>query len=165
VAARWLTAGVLLEQLCRALNAACARRGQPGVTTTFRYAARNRTDGSHAFLRDHVDRGLPCLLGWTSRELGNHTSLVVGYDAFSSSGSRWLRLADPIRMQEAVEWRQLGALSRERLEVIYPATHDGARPDKVTLARDGKGAVIPSRTMVERWSPSENRYASLIRSP
>src|SRR5438094_853065 len=59
----WLTSGVRLEDLCRALNAACKGR------TRFRF---KKGAVGVDWLRAQVDSGLPCILGWESREMGNH---------------------------------------------------------------------------------------------
>jgi len=137
----WLTSGVSLPSLCRALNAAA-------VGTRFRY----RKGGvDMVWLREQIDSGLPCLLGWESREMGNHTSLVIGYEHFARSRSRWLRLLDPIRAQDTMEWGQLTRLATAPLEAVWCAAHDGVRPDKLTVARK-EGAIV--RTRLERWDPA-----------
>jgi hypothetical protein len=145
----WLTAGVQLEQLCRALNTACAGR------TRFRF---RKGAVAVAWLRQQVDRGLPCLLGWESHEMGNHTSLVVGYDRLARSRSRWLRLLDPIRSQDSLEWGQLAQLATAPVEVVWCERHDGARPDKLTVhKRDG----VTLATRLERWEPASERWRTL----
>jgi hypothetical protein len=141
VVAEWLTSGVQLQALCRSLNNACQGK------TRFHFRK-----GKIAVeeLRRQVDLGLPCVLGWESREMGNHTSLVVGYEKFAGSKSRWLRLLDPIRAQENLEWGQLLDLATAPLEVIFCEGHDGVRPDKLTVhKRDG--AILD--TQLERWDP------------
>ncbi len=147
--ADWLTSGVQLEQLCRALNTACAGR------TRFRFT---RGEITVDWLRQHVERGLPCILGWESHEMGNHTSLVVGYEQLTRSRSRWLRLLDPIRAQDTIEWGQLTRLATAPLEVVWCERHDGVRPDKLTVQkRDG----VTLATRLERWDPSGERWRTL----
>jgi hypothetical protein len=148
--AEWLTSGVRLDALCRALN----RAGAAGpARTRFVYRRAPRSDETADFLRRQVDLGLPCILGWESRELGDHTSLVVGYERYRQSPSQWLRLVDPIRTQELIEWGQLRALAKARLELIVCSAHDGVRPDKLTVARDGDGKLVAGGNTIERWDP------------
>lgn len=154
--AEWLASGVRLERLCKALNAACD--GPAGVRTTFRWRSGNRVAGNYDFLCEQIDRGLPCLIGWESRELGNHTSLVVGYERFARSSSRWLRLLDPIRVQEVLEWGQLTRLATQRLDVIHCTAHTGLRPDKITTQRAASGAILPRLTRIHRWQPASAEY-------
>ncbi len=131
------------------LPPACAGR------TRFRF---RRGEVAVAALREQVDRGLPCLLGWESREMGNHTSLVVGYDRITRSRSRWLRLLDPIRAQDTIEWGQLARLATAPLEVVWCERHDGVRPDKLTVEkRDG----VTLGTRLERWDPASARWRTL----
>jgi hypothetical protein len=83
--------------------------------------------------------------------MGDHTSLVVGYDHFLSSRGRWLRVLDPIRMQEQIEWRQLERLATSPLEIVWCRAHEGVRPDKLTVARAADGTPLATRN--ERWDP------------
>jgi hypothetical protein len=155
VAAEWLASGVALAPLARALSRAAAttsgRAAATGNVRTRFVHRRAPVDGDTlAFLRAQVDAGLPCVIGWESRELGSHTSLVVGYDRHAPR-SWFLRLLDPIRVQEQLEWRQLARLSTEPLELVHARLHDGIRPDKLTLGRDAAGVAVESR--LERWHP------------
>jgi hypothetical protein len=156
VAAAWLTAGVALPALTRALDGAAHTRDN---RTRFGYR-RARCDGETlAFLQAQVDAGLPCLLGWESREMGDHTSLVVGYDHFVRSRGRWLRVLDPIRMQEQIEWRQLARLAQGPLEIVWCRAHGGVRPDKLTVARAADGTPLATRN--ERWDPRRSAWHPL----
>ena len=83
--------------------------------------------------------------------MGNRTSLVVGYDKFTPSRRRWLRLLDPIRSQDSLEWGQLARLATAPLEVVWCERHDGVRPDKLTV-RKREGVALATR--LERWDPS-----------
>jgi hypothetical protein len=158
--ADWLTSGVRLGELCRALNAACAH----GETRTrFGFRTAGRGPATVEFLRAQIDRGLPCILGWDSRQMGDHTSLVVGYDRFGGNGARWLRLLDPIRAQDTIEWSQLSRLASAGLEIVWCEAHDGVRPDKLTVERDGEGALLDGRTRLERWEPADARWRPLAR--
>ena len=157
--AEWLTAGVRLPTLCRALNRACA---VGPARSRFVYRRAGFGDDTVDFLRRQIDAGLPCLIGWESREMGDHTSLVVGYERYRGSRSRWLRLLDPIRAQELLEWGQLRALAQSRLELIVCAAHDGVRPDKLTVARDGDGKLVPGGNRCERWDPRTAAWQPLI---
>ena len=129
--------------------------------TRFRARRAGRGAATVDFLRAQIDRGLPCILGWDSREMGDHTSLVVGYDHFAGSASRWLRLLDPIRAQETVEWGQLARLANAGLEIVWCAAHDGVRPDKLTVERDRHGAPLSGRVGTERWEPDDARWRPL----
>jgi hypothetical protein len=141
--AEWLTSGVSLPALCRALNTAC------GGGTAFRH---RKGDVDVEWIREQVDQGLPCILGWESREMGNHTSLVIGYEHFPRSRSRWLRLLDPIRAQDTLEWGQLTRLATGPLEAVWCRAHQGVRPDKLTVMRK-KGSILSTR--LERWDPGD----------
>jgi hypothetical protein len=147
----WLTSGVGLSSLCQALNRACAPR------TRFRFRKGAVDVG---FLHAQIESGLPCILGWESREMGNHTSLVMGFEKFARSKSRWLRLLDPIRAQDTIEFGQLARLATAPLEVVWCERHDGIRPDKLTMARS-HGVPIAGKTRLERWDPSTEKWKQL----
>jgi hypothetical protein len=157
--AEWLASGVRLDSLARALDRAGAT-GKSRARTRFVYRRATRGDDTVDFLRRQIDRGLPCILGWESRELGDHTSLVVGYDRYAGSTSQWLRLADPIRTQALIEWGQLRALAKARLELIVCTAHDGVRPDKLTVTRDGSGQLVGNR--IERWDPRADGWQTIV---
>jgi hypothetical protein len=154
----WIATGVHLDRVCDALNAACARGA---IETRFEFRAGNKVRGNVEFLREQVDRGLPCVLGWESRELGNHTVLVLGYERYATTGGEWLRVNDPSRVQDLLEWGQLQRLADRRLDLLWCVEHAGVRPDKVTTHR-GKHGILPKLTRVERWSPASRRYAPLV---
>jgi hypothetical protein len=160
-AAEWLTGGVRMRALAQALNRAAAA-GAPSVRTRFAFRTAGRGHDTVELIRAQIDRGLPCVLGWESGELGDHTALVVGYDRFAGSNSRWLRLLDPIRVQDVLEWGQLARLARPRVELIWCAAHDGVRPDKLTVARDRHGAMIVAGATIERWDPLVARWFGLV---
>jgi|GEM_PF-2914496 len=151
VAADWLTTGVRLSDLARALDKACAGG------TRFRF----QTVDDYDFLCAQVDLGLPCVIGWESGELGNHTSVVVGYDRYRRSKSRWLRLLDPIHSQDTIDWNQLVKLATTPVELIWCTAHTGVRPDKLTVERDASGGMLPGHK-IERWDPRSDGWASLV---
>jgi hypothetical protein len=158
VVADWLTRGVHVSRVCQALNRACARSGVSGVETRFAYRSLARSAGGAARLRRLVDRGLPSVLAWESRELGDHTVVVIGYERLERSRSQWLRLLDPSRVQQTIEWGQLVRLATARLELIHCIEHTGVRPDKVVIARSASGEILRERSTIERWSPEAGRY-------
>ncbi len=155
----WIASGVHLDRVCDALNAACKKGG---VVTRFGFRAGNRVRGNVEFLHDQIDRGLPCVVGWESREMGNHTVLVSGYDRYAGSDSAWLRLHDPSRVQELLEWGQLEALADRRLDLLHCVEHAGVRPDRLTTHRAASGAILPARTRIDRWNPLGRRYEALV---
>ncbi len=157
--ADWLVAGVHIDRVCQALNRACTRDGMRGVRTRFAYRSYPRSAGGAAFLRRLVDHGLPCVLGWESREIGDHTVLVIGYERLDRSSSQWLRLLDPSRVQQTIEWGQLVRLATARLDLVYCVEHSGLRPDKLMTVRSGSGAIMPEGSRIERWDPVAGRYA------
>jgi hypothetical protein len=154
VVADWLTTGVQFGPLARSLGNACK-----GTT---RFRAKRASCGARTLelLRDNVDKGLPTVCGWESRELGNHTVLVVGYDDYVGSSSRWLRVLDPTRGQEVIEWGQLARVVTAPLDIIWCIRHDGVRPDRLTVERDTEGVLIRSR--VERWVPASREWQPLV---
>jgi hypothetical protein len=129
---------VRLPRLCRALQSAA------GDGTRFRYASGAR---GLDLVCPAVDDGLPTLLAWESREMGDHTVVVTGYDRYPS-GRRWLRLHDPIRAAEVMELNQIRRLA-DRVELIRPVAHLGPRPDRLTSVRSARG----HKTRVDRWDP------------
>jgi hypothetical protein len=143
--AEWIASGVRLERLCRAMNAAAA-------PTRFRYAAGAR---GLAGLTAAVDAGLPTLLAWESREMGDHTVVVIGYDRYAN-GRIWLRLLDPIRAAEVMELDQIRRLA-DRVELIAPVAHAGRRPDKLTTLRNSR----KRSTRIDRWDPSARGWSAL----
>jgi hypothetical protein len=161
-AAEWLASGVRLDALRHALDGAA--KEEPAIATRFRYRALQKRDRPLESIRAHIDRGLPCLIGWESRELGSHTALVVGYERYAGSSSRWLRLCDPINSLDAIEWGQIERLAGGRAELIWCARHDGVRPDKLTVVRDGAGAIVRGKTKVERWDPRRSQWQTIVPS-
>jgi hypothetical protein len=144
--ASWIASGVHLDRLARALGRACSGE----VRTKLAFARRPRSRATLELLCAQIDAGLPCVLGWESREMGLHTVCVVGYEQFGGGGT-WLRVLDPARIQDLLEWSQLARLATRRLEIIWCERHEGVRPDKLTTQRRGGGAP---RSIVERWEPS-----------
>jgi hypothetical protein len=160
--AQWLTSGVHIEKVCSALNRACAKSGHPNIATRFAYRSYRRASSGASFVRSLVDRGLPCVVGWESREIGNHTVVVVGYERFARSSRQWLRLLDPSRVQDCIEWGQLIELATARLDLLYCVRHDGLRPDKITTTRSSAGAIVAPGSKIERWDPTTRRYRSIV---
>ena len=153
--ADWLTAGVHFAPLARALTGAC------GKTTRFRSMRAPFSSQTLRLLRYGVDRGLPAVLGWESRELGNHTVLVVGYERYAREGSqRWLRVLDPTGKLDILDWAQLPHVTTAPADVIVCTQHDGVRPDRMTVERDREDEIIASR--VERWHAAKNEWDTLV---
>src|SRR5262249_40417203 len=140
VAAEWLAGGARLDDIARALS----RAARP---TRFVFHRRASLDA----VRASIDQGLPMVLGWESRELGNHTVVAVGYDDSARSPRRWLRVLDPIRSVESLEWSQLVGLASP-VEAIACAAHQGWRPDRLTVERDRSNTLI--KTTIHRWDPT-----------
>jgi hypothetical protein len=156
--ADWLTTGVQFAPLARALTVACKN------TTRFRALRSGCTARALASVHASIDEGLPCVLGWESRELGNHTVLVVGYDrAPSRTSRRWLRVLDPTRGQDIIEWGLLARVVTAPIDIIACTTHDGVRPDKITVHRDYEGKVM--RSKFERYDPKAKTWAALVTRP
>jgi hypothetical protein len=172
IVADWLTTGVRFAPLARSMNEASKPRKKgkrpksahdDEIKTRFR--ARRMSFGARALelLRANVDEGLPCVLGWESQELGNHTVLVVGYDRYARRGGhRWLRVLDPTRGQDIIEWGQLARVATAPADIIWCTSHDGVRPDRLIVDRDSEGNVL--RSVVERYSPKDRVWESLIRT-
>jgi hypothetical protein len=146
--ADWIVAGAHLRDLSRALDRVCSGE----LRTQFAFDTRPRNRETLTFLRAQVDAGLPCVLGWESREMGLHTVCVVGYERFRGGGE-WLRVIDPARIQDLLEWSQLQRLATRRLEVIHCRAHAGLRPDKLTTVRRGA-----AKSTLQRWDPRQNRW-------
>lgn len=147
--ADWLTTGVKFAPLAKSLDAAC------GGSTRFRATREGFNARALVRLRRTVDEGLPCVLGWESRELGNHTVVVAGYD-----GTDWLRVLDPTGKMDLLEWSQLARVATAPADVIWCTTHDGVRPDKMTVERNAADVMLRSR--VDRWSPKSESWDVLV---
>jgi hypothetical protein len=152
--ASWLVAGMELRRVTGALNASCKGK----IKTTFRHRFIPRSVTSYEHLCSMIDQGLPSLLAWDGREIGNHTVVVIGYERHARSRSRWLRVIDPIQMQEVIEWGQLEALAQSPLEVVECTRHDGSRPDKLTTFRDSRQKLLADRTLHERYDVARHAY-------
>jgi hypothetical protein len=153
--ADWLTAGVHFGPLARALATACGDRT--------RYRAMRAPFSSKTLrqLRQGVDRGLPAVLGWESRELGNHTVVVVGYERYEREGTqRWLRVLDPTGKLDILDWAQLPRVTTAPADIIVCTQHDGVRPDRMTIERDKHDEITSSR--VERWNPPKGTWDLLV---
>lgn len=151
----WLTTGVHFGPLARSLDKAC------GGGTRFRARRTSFDQRTLDALRRDVDRGLPSVLGWESRELGNHTVLVIGYDRMMrKSAHRWLRVLDPTRGQDIIEWGQLGRVATAPADIITCIAHDGVRPDKLTIDRDSENKTM--RSIFERFDPKTNEWHTLV---
>jgi hypothetical protein len=156
--ADWMTTGVQFGPLARALTAAC--KG----TSRFRARRTGCTARTLELLHANVNEGLPCVLGWESRELGNHTVLVVGYDRGPTRKSlRWLRVLDPTRGQDIIEFGQLARVVTAPVDIIACTKHTGIRPDRLTTDRDTEGKIM--RSIVERYDPKTKAWSSLITRP
>jgi len=151
--ADWIVAGAHLPRLARALDRVC-RSAPP--KTRFAFSTRPRTSATLTFLEAQIDAGFPCVLGWESREMGLHTVCVVGYERFGGGG-RWLRVIDPARIQDLLEWSQLARLATRRLEIIHCRAHGGVRPDKLTTMRR-----TSTRSRLERWDPAASTWRALF---
>jgi hypothetical protein len=156
VVSEWLTTGVHFKPLAQSLTRACKR----GTRFSARRAKFN--DATLGAIRADADRGLPTVLGWESRELGNHTVLVIGYDRIVGRASphRWIRVMDPTRGQDIIEWGQLARVATAPADVISCVAHDGVRPDKLTIDRDVEN--LPLRSIFERWDPKRNAWQTLV---
>jgi hypothetical protein len=154
----WFTDGMELRRVTTALN----RASEGATRTIFRYRTLTRGRASYDALCAQLDLGLPSLLAWEGREIGNHTVVVVGYDRHQGSPRRWLRVLDPIHMQEVLEWGQLATLSQAPIEAVLCTRHDGTRPDKLTTFRDGRQKLLPDRTLHERYDPRSGAYELVL---
>lgn len=152
--ASWLASGMELRRVTGALNRACGKVG----TTAFRHRLIPRSRAGFDEFCSKIDQGLPSLLAWEGREIGNHSVVVVGYERHARSKSRWLRVIDPIQLQEILEWGQLEELARAPLEIVVCTRHDGRRPDKLTTFRDGRQKLLVGRTRYERYDPRRQCY-------
>jgi hypothetical protein len=98
-----------------------------------------------------IDEGLPVMLCWTTRDLGNHCVLVYGY---TLGQKRWLHVKDPGGGGD-VCWDTLIELSSEAIEFIVPQStfFKGSRPDKVWY-QTGPDNELRERQVLRYW-PSE----------
>jgi hypothetical protein len=154
----WLASGIELRRVTGALNHACRASGK----TVFKHRLVARKNSNFVELCRKIDDGLPSLLAWEGREIGNHTVVVIGYERHARSKSRWLRVIDPIQMQEVLEWGQLEALAQGPLEIVTCTRHDGFRPDKLTTFRDTRQKLIVERTLHERYDPRRHVYETIL---
>jgi hypothetical protein len=158
VVASWFTGGLELRKVTAAMN----RVGRGATTTAFGHRILPRARASYDALCARIDEGLPSLLAWEGREIGSHAVVVVGYDRHAGSPRRWLRILDPIHMQEVLEWGQLATLSQAPIEAVICTRHGGTRPDKLTTFRDGRQKLLVDRTLHERFDPRGRSYELVL---
>jgi hypothetical protein len=149
-----------LRKVTTALNRVC--RGD--TKTSFGHRLLARGGASYQMLCKQIDEGLPTLLAWDGREIGSHSVVVVGYDTHAASPRRWLRILDPIHMQEVLEWGQLAALAQAPIEAVVCTRHAGTRPDKLTTFRDSRQKLLADRTLHERFDPRARGYDLVLGS-
>ena len=158
VVASWFTDGMELRKVTSALN----RASRGATRTSFGHRLLPRGAASYQLLCRQIDLGLPTLLAWEGREIGSHAVVVIGYDTHAASPRRWLRILDPIHMQEVLEWGQLATLSQAPIEAVLCSHHGGTRPDKLTTFRDGRQKLLADRTLHERFDPRARSYELVL---
>ena len=74
--ARWFFEGESVAELSNTLNNVMK---QSGEASKFRARDRKPNDATFFAIADSIDVGLPVLLGWNTKDYGDHAVLVTGY--------------------------------------------------------------------------------------
>lgn len=155
----WFTVGERLSTVTQALNHACA---DAGVHTRFAFHHADRSAATLKAIQKQIDVGLPSVLMWDSREMGNHTVTVVGYEHFGSSRT-WLRVHDPSQIQRLLEWDQVVRHAEGPLHLISCVDHSGVRPQRMEARRGHRGELV-ERTRIEYWDVHAGAYVPIERN-
>jgi hypothetical protein len=136
----WYFRGKELADVVPALNDAAASFG---VKEAFSYHGKGAwSDKTFRRIRSAIDDGLPVILGWQSREYGNHCVLVEGYSV--PSRRRWLMVNDPGAGRDAICWEDLnGRGTAQYVELVTPdgSRIPGPRLDKISVKRGPAGDI------------------------
>ena len=122
VLARWFFEGAHVTELSNTLNN-CIK--QSGETTRFHAREKKTNKATFFAIAESIDVGLPVLLGWNTKDYGNHAVLVIGY---WHGKDDWLLFNDPSGDTQ-ISWQVLGRAAKGKLEVLKcrPKTHAGPR--------------------------------------
>lgn len=138
--ADWFYRGKHLCSVVEHLNAVVAERyGTPRLFIHGGAEKYCRDETRFKSIKESIDEGLPVMLAWTTRDLGEHCVLVRGYTV---GQKRWLHVRDPGGGDD-ICWDTLVELSSDGVEYILPQSvlFAGARPDKLCYRIDGENEI------------------------
>ena len=148
ILSRWYFGGENLDAVTKTLNKAV--RGSP-FSTSFEYSEKNRKLGTFEFIANEIDEGLPVVVGWDTEDLGCHAVLVTGYKL---GNDPWILINDPGSGPDEQSWTMLSRISQSRLELISCSLHNGPRPDKLVVGKNGTIVENNKPSVIYRWTPS-----------
>ena len=150
VLARWFHRGENIDKVVAILN---RNMRYEGVATRFEYLEMDLRNRPFDRIKGSIDRGLPVMLGWDTKDYGCHAVLVTGY---WEGQENWLSVNDPGGANSQVSWDSLTAQRKDRkFEVGVCVKHVGPRPMKSIT--DDK--MIPD---VHQWTP-EQKYEPVVK--
>ncbi len=158
--ADWYYRGKTLEAAWPRLNDVIAVARQ--ASNALEYICENTwNDTKFTRICAAIDIGLPVMLGWSSRDMGNHCVTVVGY---TRGQKRWLSVHDPGGTDD-VCWDTLVDISSSPIELLIPRSESftGPRPDQVRYSTSPEGKRKDE--CVYRWWPTSDgtcKYTPLL---
>jgi hypothetical protein len=144
VLSSWFYGGARLKDACALLKATMK---EDCLDTKFKHKSSYHVQSTYDLIADHIDDGLPVMIGWNTVDFGVHCALVIGYRI---AARQWLVLHDPTCGNDEICWEVLKEIDRSRLELINVEYHDGPRSDRITVDKKG-------RKQIDRWWPCEGR--------
>lgn len=142
ILAAWFYEGEYLRKACDILNRIMKEERH---ATRFRFEEETAHDNTFTNIAESIERGLPVMFSWDTRDFGSHAVLVTGY---WHGKKDWFLLNDPGGDTE-VCWQNLKEDKNSNFEVVtcLTDTHRGPRPDKA-VTRSGRETIL-------RWTPDQ----------
>lgn len=142
ILSRWFFAGADLDDVTKTLNSIVETSP---FSTHFTHKSRTATNKAYRDICANIDKGLPVLFGWDTKDLGCHAVLIVGY---WRDTHRWFAIRDPGGDSD-VSWEMLKDMKQSNFEVVTCDSHSGPRPDKLV----DNGSDI---SWVYRWTEDQS---------
>ena len=144
--ATWWHYGADVKDVVHILNRIVRNDKEIRENNCFEHLRKQRVDTTFAFIQGEIDKHLPVLLGWNTKDYGCHAVLVVGY---WRGGEKWLTIRDPGGPTE-VNWNSLKSQQAGMFHVgLYRNGHSGVRPMKSITADSNDMPVV------HEWRPEK----------
>ena len=151
ILSRWFYAGADLDDVTKTLNKIV--ENSP-FSTHFSHGTKTATNKTYGDICDNIDRGLPVLFGWDTKDLGCHAVLIVGY---WTGSHRWFAVQNP-GGESDVSWEMLKDMKQSNFEVVTCDTHTGPRPDML-VEDDSDSATVYRWTEDQSYEDLEMLFA------